>query len=70
MHPILRVDQIRKFTSFCGATIPDSLDQQLNSLSDDYDAVRELGIEQSTNQVMDLMEKGVDGIHFYALNRS
>lgn len=68
--PILRVDQIRKFTSFCGATIPDSLDQQLNSLSDDYDAVRELGIEQSTNQVMDLIEKGVDGIHFYALNRS
>ncbi|MQF64798.1 methylenetetrahydrofolate reductase [NAD(P)H] [SAR202 cluster bacterium AC-409-J13_OGT_754m] len=68
--PILRTEQIRRFTAFCGATIPDSLGQQLNNLSHDAAAVRELGIEQSTNQVMDLMEKGIDGIHFYALNRS
>ena len=68
--PILRIQQIRRFTAFCGATIPDSLDQQLNTLSYDDDAVRELGIEQSTSQIMDLIEKGVDGIHFYALNRS
>jgi methylenetetrahydrofolate reductase (NADPH) len=68
--PILRTDQIRRFTTFCGATIPDSLDRQLNALSHDAAAVRELGIEQSTSQIMDLIEKGVDGIHFYASNRS
>ncbi len=68
--PILSTPQIRRFAALCGAKIPDSLDQQLDKYSDDDDAVRELGVEYATNQVRELWEAGVPGIHFYVLNRS
>ena len=32
--------------------------------------MRELGIEYATNQVRDLWDSGVPGVHFYVLNRS
>jgi methylenetetrahydrofolate reductase (NADPH) len=68
--PILSAPQIRRFTALCGARIPDELDQQLDRYADDDRAVRELGIEQATQQVRELWDSGVAGVHFYALNRS
>jgi methylenetetrahydrofolate reductase (NADPH) len=68
--PILSASQIRRFTALCGAKIPPDLDQQLDKYADDDDAVRELGIEHSTQQVKELWDCGVPGIHFYVLNRS
>ncbi|MCH7624626.1 MAG: methylenetetrahydrofolate reductase [NAD(P)H] [Chloroflexi bacterium] len=68
--PFLSTGQIRRFTSLCGATIPTELDARLERLSDDDDAVRALGIEHATQQVRDLWDNGVSGVHFYALNRS
>ncbi len=68
--PILNREQIRRFAALCGATIPPALDARLEALGDDRDAVRELGIETATLQVRELLDGGVDGVHFYALNRS
>ena len=68
--PILSTSQIRRFTALCGAKIPQSLDQKLDELADDDDAVRELGVEHATRQVRELWDAGVPGIHFYVLNRS
>ena len=70
--PILNTAQggIRRFTSLCGATIPAELDRQLEQYADDDNAVRELGIEYATNQVRELWDEGVPGVHFYVLNRS
>ena len=68
--PILNTAQIRRFTSLCGATIPAELDRQLEQYADDDNAVRELGIEYATNQVRELWDEGVSGVHFYVLNRS
>ena len=68
--PILSTTQIRRFTALCGATIPLALDRKLEKFVDDDDAVRELGIEYATTQVKELWDNGVDGVHFYALNRS
>ena len=68
--PILNTAQIRRFTSLCGATIPAALDRQLEQYADDDNAVRELGIEYATNQVRELWDEGVPGVHFYVLNRS
>ena len=68
--PILNTAQVRRFTALCGATIPPPLDQRLGELADDSDAVRELGIELATQQVRELWDSGVEGVHFYALNRS
>ena len=68
--PILNTAQIRRFTSLCGATIPAELDRQLEQYADDDNAVRELGVEYATNQVRELWDEGVPGVHFYVLNRS
>ena len=68
--PILSTPQIRRFTSLCGATIPDELDARLEQFAEDNRAVREIGIEYATQQVEDLWANGVPGIHFYVLNRT
>ena len=68
--PILSGPQIRRFTALCGASIPREIDERLKRLGEDDEAVRELGIEIATGQIADLRENGVEGIHFYALNRS
>ena len=68
--PILSASQIRRFTSLCGAKIPEALDQELERYVDDDRGARELGVEYATQQVAELWENGVPGIHFYVLNRS
>ena len=68
--PILSTGQIRRFTSVCGVKLPAKLDQQLEKYSDDDDAARELGVEYATQQVRELWDNGVPGVHFYVLNRS
>ena len=68
--PILSTSQIRRFAAFCGAKIPAVLDRRLEEYKDDDRAARELGVEHATMQVQELWENGVEGIHFYVLNRS
>ena len=68
--PILNTQQIRRFTALCGSAIPPEIDERLDQLADDKEATRELGVEIATQQVRELLEWGVDGVHFYALNRS
>ena len=70
LMPVLNTAQIQRFTSLCGATIPPELNAKLVKHADDSDAVRQIGIEHTTEQVRDLWESGVDGVHFYVLNRS
>ena len=68
--PILSTPQIRRFTTLCGAKLPAHLDGQLEKFADDENAARELGVEYATQQVRELWDNGVAGVHFYVLNRS
>jgi len=70
LMPILNVSQIKRFISMCGAKIPHPLLTRLESLEQDPDAVYAAGVEHAVNQCRDLLENGVDGIHFYTLNKS
>jgi len=69
LMPILNVEQIKRITSMCGATIPKELLRQLEDSGDDEERVREIGITHTANQALDLLNQGVPGIHFYVLNR-
>jgi methylenetetrahydrofolate reductase (NADPH) len=68
--PIVNVSQIKRFVTMCGAKIPHPLLMKLESIEQDAEAVYAAGIEHSVNQCRDLLQNGVDGLHFYTLNKS
>ena len=70
LMPIGNVAQIKRFVGMCGAKIPQPLLLQLESLESDPLAVHAAGVEYAINQCEDLLANGVDGLHFYTLNKS
>lgn len=68
--PILGVNQVKRFTQMCGAKIPEDLLRKIEAVEDDAEAVRHIGVYHATRQCLDLITRGVAGIHFYTLNRS
>jgi methylenetetrahydrofolate reductase (NADPH) len=68
--PILSAAQLKRFTTMCGARIPDTLRSDLEKLGDDDAAATEFGIEFASRQCDALLRAGVPGIHFYTLNKS
>ena len=53
-----------------GARFPAPLLRSIARCGDDADAVARVGVHWATEQCRDLLDNGVDGIHFYTLNRS
>ncbi|QYK54359.1 MAG: methylenetetrahydrofolate reductase [NAD(P)H] [Fimbriimonadaceae bacterium] len=68
--PIQNVEQVRRFTSMCGATIPAHLSKLLSQYDAAPAAVYHIGIAHAIAQTHELLEAGVPGIHFYTLNKS
>jgi methylenetetrahydrofolate reductase (NADPH) len=68
--PILSANQIKRFTSLCGAKIPANLADRLDQLGNDDAAAAEFGIEYATRQCEELLRNGAPGIHFYTLNKA
>ncbi|RTI61041.1 methylenetetrahydrofolate reductase [NAD(P)H] [Thermus scotoductus] len=68
--PITSYAQLRRFTEVCGASIPGPLLSRLERYQEDPKAILEIGVEHATRQVAELLEAGVEGVHFYTLNRS
>jgi methylenetetrahydrofolate reductase (NADPH) len=68
--PITNVDQVRRFTNMCGASIPPTLLRELDRLKNRDDAVLSQGVAFAAAQCLDLLQRGAPGIHFYTLNKS
>jgi methylenetetrahydrofolate reductase (NADPH) len=68
--PVTNAGQIKTMTGMCGASIPQSLLDQLESRAHDPEAVLQLGVSYATLQCAELLARGAPGIHFYTLNRS
>ncbi len=68
--PILSVPQVRRFASLSGATIPPRVDEELAKYEADEEGATRYGIELSIRMCRELLQAGVPGLHFYALNRS
>ncbi len=68
--PITNYKQIQRVAQMCGATLPQALQQKLEPVADDPQAVFEVGIEWASRQCEELLAGGAPGIHFYTMNRS
>ncbi len=68
--PILNVAQIKRFVAMCGAKIPHSLLQKIEAVEGEPESVYAIGVEHALEQCRDLLAHGVEGLHFYTLNRS
>jgi len=69
--PIYSVKLMEGMAKVCRATIPRSLRDDLAGLPQgDPTAVANYGIDFAVNQCRELLEHGVDGLHFYTMNRS
>lgn len=66
--PITSGAQIEKMVNMCGATIPQACRKMIERYGDDPIAMRDAGIIYATNQIMDLVANGVEGIHIYTMN--
>jgi methylenetetrahydrofolate reductase (NADPH) len=68
--PFLSTEQIKRFTSLCGAKLPGNLLKRLEALAQDDESVRQIGVEVCTDLCKRLLNHGVPGIHLYCLNRA
>lgn len=69
--PLVKASQfggIVKMTG--GAKIPNKIARMYARFSDDPDALMEAGIAYATDQIIDLLSSGVDGIHLYIMNNA
>ena len=68
--PFLSTEQIKRFTTLCGAKLPEDLRRRLEFFADEHESVRQLGVEVCTDLCKRLLDHGVPGIHLYCLNRA
>ena len=68
--PVSSAKQTKKFTEMCGARLPERFLKRLDEIGDDDEAAAKFGIEYATEQCRVLLKSGVQGIHFYTLNKA
>ncbi|MFI7023561.1 methylenetetrahydrofolate reductase [NAD(P)H] [Micromonospora sp. NPDC049900] len=68
--PVTRIGTIERSEQLSGAPFPPALAARFERVADDPEAVRRLGIEQTSEMCRRLLDEGVPGIHFITFNRS
>lgn len=66
--PITNKKSIERMVSLCGASIPPRLAKLMARYSDDPQSLKAACLEYSIEQIIDLLEHGVSGIHIYTMN--
>lgn len=68
--PVINTNQIKRIVSLCGAKIPNKFIKIMNKYEYNKEALRDAGIAYATEQIIDLISTGVDGIHLYTMNNA
>ncbi|MEK6269280.1 MAG: methylenetetrahydrofolate reductase [NAD(P)H] [Planctomycetales bacterium] len=68
--PVTNLAQIQRISGLCGAKLPPAFEAALKQCEDDEEKQFEVGVRFAIEQVTELIDHGVPGIHFYVLNKS
>ena len=66
--PVINKAQIERTVSMCGASFPVKFSKLLNKYAQDPIALKDAGIAFATEQIIDLINNDVRGIHLYTMN--
>ena len=67
--PITNAKSLLHTAKMCGCSIPYQLSTMIESHYHSPAAMKEIGINYATHQIIDLITNGVDGIHIYTMNK-
>lgn len=70
IFPVLHARQIRRTIYLCGASIPADLLRLTDKYEDQPAEMEKAGIDYAAAQIVDLLENGAPGIHFYTMNKA
>ena len=68
--PIANFSRMLKFADMCGTNVPGWLRERFAKHTDDPAAQRDIAARTAIEQVTALQRHGVEGFHFYTLNRA
>lgn len=68
--PLVKASQFGGIVKTTGAKLPSKISRMYNKFADDPEALTEAGIAYATDQIVDLLSSGVDGIHLYIMNNA
>lgn len=66
--PVTNASQIKRMICMCGAFMPEALQKIVRRYGDNNEALMDAGIDYAINQINDLLENDVDGLHLYTMN--
>lgn len=67
--PVTNVAQIRRICQMSGTYLPARFKAILDRFGDNAAAMKQAGIAYATEQIIDLIANGVNGIHVYSMNK-
>lgn len=66
--PVTSKAQIERMVALSGAALPEKFRRIMDKFEHDPAALRDAGIAYATDQIIDLVSSGVQGIHLYVMN--
>ncbi len=67
--PALNRQQIERMVDLSGAHLPDKFKKVLVRYENNKEALMDAGITYASEQLIDLLSSGVEGVHLYVMNR-
>ncbi|MFT5611660.1 MAG: methylenetetrahydrofolate reductase (NADPH), partial [Arenicella sp.] len=67
--PITSYLTLTRFSDICGAELPRWIRARLHQYQDDQASLMAFGLDVVSHLCLDLLDNGVEGLHFYALNK-
>ena len=68
--PVTSASQISKVVEMCGASVPVQVRRFVDAYGYNQAAIKDAGIAYATEQIIDLIARGVEGIHLYTMNQA
>ncbi|MEP3525999.1 MAG: methylenetetrahydrofolate reductase [NAD(P)H] [Hyphomicrobiales bacterium] len=68
--PVLNFNQVANFAERCGTHVPAWLHRRFEGLENDPGTRRLVAAAVATEQVLDLVDRGISDFHFYTMNRA